>query len=99
MNNILLIGASEHAKVVMDVIEKEGKHNIFGLIDSYKPAGGNVFGYKILGTEETLVELIKGGEVVGGIITIEYKFGIINNDRINKIIFFFILHPLSLGVY
>jgi len=70
MNNILLIGASEHAKVVMDVIEKEGKYKIFGLIDSYKPAGGNVFGYKILGTEDTMVELIKGGEVAGGIITI-----------------------------
>ena len=70
MNNILLIGASEHAKVVMDVIEKEGKYNIFGLIDSYKPVGGKVFGYKILGTEDTLVELIKDGEVVGGVITI-----------------------------
>ena len=69
-NNILLIGASEHAKVVMDAIEKEGKYKIYGLIDSYKPAGEDVFGYKILGTEDMLANLFQSGEVMGGIITI-----------------------------
>jgi sugar O-acyltransferase (sialic acid O-acetyltransferase NeuD family) len=101
MNNILLIGASEHAKVVMDVIEKGGKYKIFGLIDSYKPAGGNVFGYKILGTEDTLVELIKGGEVVGGIITIgdnwtRYKMA----EKIKSILpefnFITVVHPSAI---
>jgi sugar O-acyltransferase (sialic acid O-acetyltransferase NeuD family) len=70
MNQILLIGASEHAKVVMDIVEKEGKYKILGLIDSYKPAGEDVFGYKILGAEDTLVNLFKSGEALGGIITI-----------------------------
>ena len=70
MDKILLIGASEHAKVVMDVIEKEGKYKFYGLIDSYKPAGEAVFGYKILGAEDTLVDLFKSGKVTGGIITI-----------------------------
>ena len=70
MDNILLIGASEHAKVVMDIIEKEGKYEIYGLIDTYKPAGEDVFGYKILGAEDMLVNLFKSGEVMGGIITI-----------------------------
>ena len=70
MDEILLIGASEHAKVVMDVIEKEGKYSIQGLIDSYKPAGEDVFGYKILGAEDTLVGLFESGKVAGGIITI-----------------------------
>ncbi|MDD2922160.1 MAG: acetyltransferase [Anaerolineales bacterium] len=67
---ILLIGASEHAKVVMDIIEREGKYKIRGLIDTYKPAGGDVFGYKILGAEDALVTLFKSGEATGGIITI-----------------------------
>lgn len=70
MDKIFLIGASEHAKVVMDVIEKEGKHKILGLIDSYKPAGEQVFGYEILGAENTLVNLFKNGTITGGIITI-----------------------------
>lgn len=70
MDKILLIGASEHAKVVMDIIEKEGRYEILGLIDTYKPVGGDVFGYKILGAEDDLVDLFKSGEVAGGIITI-----------------------------
>ena len=101
MNNILLIGASEHAKVVMDVIEKGGKYKIFGLIDSYKPAGGNVFGYKILGTEDTLVELIEEGGVVGGVITIgdnwmRYKMA----EKIKSILpefnFITVVHPSAI---
>ncbi len=67
---ILLIGASEHAKVVMDIVEKQGKHQILGLIDSYKPAGEDIFGYKILGAEDALVNLFQRGEATGGIITI-----------------------------
>jgi len=43
MDKIVLIGASEHAKVVMDVVERERKHEIFGLIDSNKAAGEDVF--------------------------------------------------------
>jgi sugar O-acyltransferase (sialic acid O-acetyltransferase NeuD family) len=70
MDKILLIGASEHAKVVMDSIEKEGRYEILGLIDTYKPAGEDIFGYKILGAENILVKLFEGGEVTGGIITI-----------------------------
>ncbi len=70
MNKILLIGASEHAKVVMDIVEKEGRHEIFGLIDTYKPAGGEIFGYKILGAEDMLANLFKDGKVCGGIVTI-----------------------------
>lgn len=70
MDNILLIGASEHAKVVMDIIEKEGKYKILGLVDTYKPAGEDVFGYKILGAEDKLERLFQSGEIFGGIIAI-----------------------------
>lgn len=70
MNQILLIGASEHAKVVMDVIEKEGRYKIHGSIDTHKPAGEDIFGYKILGAEDMLAALFKSGEVMGGIIAI-----------------------------
>lgn len=70
MKKILLIGASEHAKVVMDIVEKEGRFEILGLIDTYKPAGEEIFGYKILGAEDTLANLFKEEKVCGGIITI-----------------------------
>ena len=57
MNRIVVIGASGHAKVVVDVIEREGKVAILGLIDSFQPAGGSFFGYPLLGSEEVLPDL------------------------------------------
>lgn len=70
MEKILLIGASGHAKVALDVIEREGRYEILGLIDSYKPAGERFFGYEILGAEDMLYSLFKSGEVFGGMIAI-----------------------------
>jgi sugar O-acyltransferase (sialic acid O-acetyltransferase NeuD family) len=69
-NTIVVIGSSGHAKVVIDVIEKEGKYAIAGLIDSLKPAGESVSGYPILGNEDTLSALVAKGQVAGGIIAI-----------------------------
>ncbi len=70
MEKILLIGASEHAKVVMDIVEKEGKYEILGLIDSYKPAGLELFGYRVLGAEDELARLFAAGQIAGGIVSI-----------------------------
>jgi sugar O-acyltransferase (sialic acid O-acetyltransferase NeuD family) len=69
-NNIVVIGSSGHAKVVMDILEREGQYHIAGLIDTYKAAGESIFGYEILGTEEILAKLVSSGEVFGGIIAI-----------------------------
>jgi sugar O-acyltransferase (sialic acid O-acetyltransferase NeuD family) len=70
MNKIVVIGASEHGKVVADVIEREGKYSILGWIDSYKPSGGDFFGYPMLGADESVAALWKRNEIVGGIIAI-----------------------------
>src|SRR5258706_5402083 len=64
--NIVVIGASGHAKVVIDVIEKQGKYQVAGLIDSLKPAGESVYGYEILGAEDKLAALFANGDIYGG---------------------------------
>lgn len=69
-NKIIIIGASGHAKVVIDIIEKQNKYDIFGLIDSHKPIGYNVFDYEVLGTEALIPELIKNHQIQAGIIAI-----------------------------
>lgn len=69
-NNIVVIGSSGHASVVIDVIEREQKYRIVGVIDSLKPAGGKVFGYEILGAEEAIPGLVASGQVHGGLIAI-----------------------------
>ncbi|MDZ4159244.1 MAG: acetyltransferase [Anaerolineaceae bacterium] len=68
--NIVIIGSSGHAKVVVDCIEREGKYRIEGLIDSSKPVGEMAIGYQILGTEENLPELVEKFGLWGGFIAI-----------------------------
>lgn len=71
---IVVIGASGHAKVIIDIIEKEEKYDIIGLIDSYKEKGKKTFGYAILGTEEIIPELIEKGNLYGGVLAIGDNF-------------------------
>ena len=58
-DKIIIIGTSGHAKVVIDVVEKEGKYEILGLIDPIRKAGEETLGYKILGDNSTIPELLK----------------------------------------
>lgn len=70
MDKIVIVGASGHGKVVADVVEREGRYAILGWIDSYKPAGGEFFGYPVLGAEDVLLDLWQRREIVGGLIAI-----------------------------
>lgn len=55
---ILIVGASDHAKVIIDIFEKEGNNNIIGFIDSFKQSGSINAGYPILGKEDNLPEIL-----------------------------------------
>lgn len=70
MENIVLIGSSGHAKVIIDIIEKKGVFNISGLIDSFRDNGEEILGYKIIGSEADLPELISKYELKGAILAI-----------------------------
>ena len=67
---IVIIGSSGHAKVIIDIIEQEGKFNIIGLLDTFKRIGESVLGYKILGEEKDLPQLIIKYQLSGCIIAI-----------------------------
>ena len=69
-DKILIFGASGHAKVIIDVIEKEAKYEIVGLIDPNKDEGEEILGYKILGKEEDLANFLSITDISGGIIAI-----------------------------
>ena len=96
--NIIVIGSSGHAKVVIDCIEKQNKHEIVGLLDRFKEVGTSSFGYKIIGKEEDLPTLIKVYKIEGGIIAIGDNF--IRYTVYNKILqnipqfnFIKVIHP------
>ena len=70
MKNIIVIGASGHAKVILDIVEKQGKYSVAGLLDREKAVGTEFFGYPVLGKEEDLPGLVKEKSIEAGIIAI-----------------------------
>ena len=70
MENIVLFGGGNQAHYTIDIIEKENKYNIVGIIDSIHEIGSERFGYKILGRQENLKELITKYNILGGVISI-----------------------------
>ncbi len=56
MKKLLLIGASGHAKVVLDVFERQGKHEILGFLDGRLEKGSSFMGYQVFGNESVLLE-------------------------------------------
>jgi len=70
MKNILLFGGGNQVHYTLDIIEKENKYNVVGIIDSVHPIGSERFGHKVLGRQENLKDIILDYNVDGGIITI-----------------------------
>lgn len=70
MKNIVLIGGGNQAHYTIDIVEKEGKYNIVGIIDSIHEVGSDRFGYKILGRQENISQLIEEYNIEGGVISI-----------------------------
>lgn len=54
---IIIVGASEHGRVVADIIEKQGKYHILGFIDAQKNKKVDLWNYGILGSEEDLIDI------------------------------------------
>lgn len=56
--SLLLIGAGGHAKSCIDVIEQEDKYQVVGLVGTPIEVGTQVLGYKVLGADDVLPELV-----------------------------------------
>jgi sugar O-acyltransferase (sialic acid O-acetyltransferase NeuD family) len=54
---ILLVGAGGHARACIDVIEREGRFVVGGLIGLAGEVGHSIFGYPVLGTDAELAAL------------------------------------------
>ena len=60
-SDLILIGGGGHCKSVIDVIETESKYNIIGILDVPGMIGKDLFGYKIIGTDQDIHNLINKG--------------------------------------
>jgi sugar O-acyltransferase (sialic acid O-acetyltransferase NeuD family) len=70
MKKIVIFGSGGHAKVVVDIVEKEGLYQILGFIDRFRPLGEDYVGYPVLGSEQDILDLIKTHKIDGGIIAV-----------------------------
>lgn len=57
--DVIIIGASGHAKVIIDILERTDGVKITGLIDQNSLKGTDFLGYKILGNDADLPEIMK----------------------------------------
>jgi sugar O-acyltransferase (sialic acid O-acetyltransferase NeuD family) len=74
MHKIVIIGSSGHAKVVIDIIEREGRYVIVGLVDRYRQLGEKTLGYSVLGCEEDLPILMQRHALKGLAVAIGDNF-------------------------
>lgn len=70
MENIVLFGGGNQVKYCIDIIQKEGKYNIAGITDPYLKTDSEIMGYKIIGKQEEIRDLIKIYNINAGLITI-----------------------------
>jgi sugar O-acyltransferase (sialic acid O-acetyltransferase NeuD family) len=70
MKKILLFGGGNQVHYTIDIIEKENKYEIAGIIDSVHPIGADRYGYKVLGRQENLTQIVEEYKIDAGLITI-----------------------------
>ena len=69
--NLFIYGASGHAKVVIDIVERQPGLRITTVIDDNAALHGQAFfGYGISGGRETLLQMVRQRRVDGGIVAI-----------------------------
>jgi sugar O-acyltransferase (sialic acid O-acetyltransferase NeuD family) len=68
--NIVLIGGGNQVQYAIDIIEREDKYNIVGIIDSIQDIGKELYGYKVIGRQEDITSLGYEYNFSRGIITI-----------------------------
>jgi sugar O-acyltransferase (sialic acid O-acetyltransferase NeuD family) len=74
MDKIIIVGSSGQAKVVIDIVEQEGRFSIAGLIDRFRAAGESTAGYPILGPEREVPLLRERYQFAGVIVAIGDNF-------------------------
>ena len=67
---IFVFGASGHARVVLDILDQEGKYNVVGLLDDHKPVGGVFCGRTVVGSTVNLPQLTQEFAVSGVLVAV-----------------------------
>jgi sugar O-acyltransferase (sialic acid O-acetyltransferase NeuD family) len=64
---IILIGCGEHARMVIDNIEEEGRYEVFGLVTNLRnELGSKVYGYNVVCMDEDIRTLLSENRDIAG---------------------------------
>jgi sugar O-acyltransferase (sialic acid O-acetyltransferase NeuD family) len=83
---ILLFGGGNQVHYTIDIIEKENKYEVIGIIDSVHEIGADRYGYKVLGRQDNLINIVDEYKIDAGLITIgdNWSRSIVYNAIINQ---------------
>ncbi|MEO8099663.1 MAG: acetyltransferase [Acidobacteriota bacterium] len=70
LKKVVVFGASGHAKVVIDILVKQGVYGVVGLLDKFKPAGFLCEGKPVIGPIADLPRLLQQNEGLGVIVAV-----------------------------
>lgn len=82
MDNIILIGAGGHCKSILDSIKSNNEFNVYGIIDKAELIGKEVYGEKIIGTDDDLEDIFNEG-IKNAFIAV----GSIGNPKVRKMLY------------
>jgi sugar O-acyltransferase (sialic acid O-acetyltransferase NeuD family) len=58
---LILVGGGGHCRSTIDVISREGKWRIAGILDTADKIGMDVLGHSVIGTDDRIIELARSG--------------------------------------
>ena len=95
---LLVFGASGHAKVVLDAIERVATYRVIGLVSKVDTAASRVFGYPVLGDDARVPSILEDLEVDAAVIAIgdnwkRHEVARSLRERYPRIAFPAIVHP------
>lgn len=68
--NLILVGASDHARYTLDIVRKAGVGRVVGIVDDRAEVGLDVDGVPVVGRSDELVELKRRLGIDGGLVAI-----------------------------
>jgi len=74
LDDLVLVGAGGHAKVVLELVRAAGRFNVIGYVDGR--GAGSTLGVPILGGDDCLPDLLRGG--------IRHAFVAIGDNRVRR---------------
>lgn len=67
---IVLMGGGNQLRYSIDIVEREKKFEIVGVVDSVQPLGKELFGYRVIGRQEDIRDVVASSGAEAGLITV-----------------------------